>query len=496
MKKLISFIPATIILISFNFILFTVVKGQHSFPGDSKSGIMIYSENPFYWSYNKKPVLLIGGSAEDNVFQIQDVQNHLDLLVSAGGNYLRCTMSSRDSGNEKPYTKTDGLYDLNQPNPKYWQRFVNFLEFTRERNIIIQVELWATYDFYQFPASWAENVFNPKNNLNYTSEESHLPEEIKHTAQFKVNPFFETVPDINNNELMLKYQKQFIDKILLYCLNYQHVLYCIDNETNARPEWGVFWAKYIRAKAKEKGKTIYITEMWDNWDPTDGHVEGVRQQEKATHPFLDRSKVANTINSPDLYDFVDVSNNNAQNGEVHYKSALYVRNLVKKTGKIRPVNNVKIYGGTIYEEYTKDWAGSFKDGEERFWRNVFAGHASVRFHRPPYGHGLSPLAQKHIKSMRMLTDSMDFFNHVPANDFLIDRKNNEAFCLAVPGKEYAVYFPGQGEIKIQAEPGIYKARWLHIRSATWRNPQVLKNPSLITTPDNDQWVVFLKQNRD
>ena len=490
MRKIISVLSIIAFLITLSCI---VENKKDAGKNDSKTGIKIYAENPFYWEYDGEPKLLIGGSVEDNVFQIPNVEEHLDLLVSVGGNYLRCTMSSRDKGNEKPYSKTNGLYNLDQPNPAYWKKFADFLKLTHERDIIIQVELWATYDFYQSPAGWAENVFNPQNNTNYTAEESNLPEVTEHTAQFKINPFFETVPELNNNELVLKFQQSFIDTVLSHTLNYDHVLYCIDNETNAKPEWGAYWARYIRDKADDAGKTIYITEMWDNWDPTNGNVEGVRHQEDATHPFLGRSKVANTINSPELYDFVDISNNNAQNGEVHYRSALYVRNLIERTENIRPINNVKIYGGTIYEPWTRDWAGSYKDGEERFWRNVFAGHASVRFHRPPYGHGLSPVAQQHIKSMRMLTDSLDIFNHVPATDSLSKREPNEAFCLAIPGSEYAVYFPAHGHVELSAEPGTYEMRWLHIRSSTWRNAENVKNPSVLETPDNDQWVVMLRK---
>ena len=53
-----------------------------------------YSKNPFYWQYKGEPVLLLGGSIEDNLFQISDIEAHLDLLHAVGGNYVRCTMSS------------------------------------------------------------------------------------------------------------------------------------------------------------------------------------------------------------------------------------------------------------------------------------------------------------------------------------------------------------------------------------------------------------------
>ncbi len=454
--------------------------------------ITIYEKNPFFWEYDREPVFLIGGSVEDNLFQVPKLEEHLDLLQSVGGNYIRCTMSSRDEGNVKPFMKKDGLFDLESFNPDYWNKFEQLLRLTRERDIIPQIELWATYDFYNGERSWSENVFNPMVNSSYTSEDSNLPEVIEHNAQMAVNPFFESVPALDNKELVLKYQQKFIDKILSYSLEYNHVLYCIDNETNTHPEWGKYWAKYIRQKAAEEGKTIYITEMWDNWDPTEGQVEGVRRQEDVTHPFLGRSKVSNTINAPELYDFLDISNNNAQNGEVHYQSGLFVRKWVEETGIIRPINNVKIYGGTIYEEWTKDWAGSFKDGEERFWRNLFAGHASVRFHRPPYGIGLNHVAQNHIRSMRMLTDSMDLFHHVPSTHLLYEREPNEAFCLSIPGREYVFYFPGQGSVYVELPPGKHSIRWLHIRSSTWRNPIELKDPLLISTPDNDQWAAFMR----
>ena len=67
--------------------------------------IQPYVRNPFYWQYNKQPVLLLGGSIEDNLFQISYIEEHLDLLHSVGGNYVRCTMSSRDEGNTFPFER-------------------------------------------------------------------------------------------------------------------------------------------------------------------------------------------------------------------------------------------------------------------------------------------------------------------------------------------------------------------------------------------------------
>ena len=87
-----------------------------------------WQENPWYWSYHGEPILLLGGSDDDNLFQWrqEDLINQLDRLATAGGNVIRNTMSDRkDLGFEiYPFQQLDnGLYDLNSCNPEYWQRF-------------------------------------------------------------------------------------------------------------------------------------------------------------------------------------------------------------------------------------------------------------------------------------------------------------------------------------------------------------------------------------
>jgi hypothetical protein len=69
-----------------------------------------------YWQYQGRPVLLIGGSNQDNLFNHPNLgsaglEAHLDLLVSAGGNYVRNTMSSRDRVDDRSdWYNDDNLY--------------------------------------------------------------------------------------------------------------------------------------------------------------------------------------------------------------------------------------------------------------------------------------------------------------------------------------------------------------------------------------------------
>ncbi len=50
---------------------------------------------------------------------------------------------------------------------------------------------------------------------------------------------------------------------------------------------------------------------------------------------------------------------------------------------------------------------------------------------------------------------------------LPEREENEAFCLAAGGEEYAIFFIGGGGAIFNGPAGGYKATWLQIRSSHW-----------------------------
>src|SRR5690606_20581136 len=116
-----------------------------------------------------------GGSKDDNLFQLPDLREHLDALTAAGANYVRNTMSDRPDGGFEVYPfkrLPDGKYDLNQWNEEYWRRFAELLQLTRERGIIVQIEVWDRFDYSR--NNWEPHPYNPKNNVNYTHEDSGL----------------------------------------------------------------------------------------------------------------------------------------------------------------------------------------------------------------------------------------------------------------------------------------------------------------------------------
>lgn len=420
--------------------------------GAQQDAVQPWRDNPRFWQYKGEPVLLLGGTVKDNLFQIPDLEQHLDLLLANGGNYIRNTMSDRpDQGFEvKAFGRTeDGLYDLERWNPEYWSRFEHMLQATSDRGIVVQIEMWDRFDHSQ--GNWDLDPYNPKNNVNYSHETSGLAADYPdHPGQNK-QPLFYTVPKLQNNKVVLPYQRAFVDQVLARTLRYSNVLYCIDNETSGDPAWSTYWLQHIRAAAASAGVEVFVTEMWDHWD--------VRHEtHRPTFDHLER------------YDFVDISQNSHNPGQLNWQRAQWVRTYLAP--QPRPMNSTKIYGADT-SKWTQRGVTS-EHAEQTFWRNMIGGFASSRFHRPPSGLGLGELAQAHLRSARMLQQVFDPLRAEPDAEHtaLQDRAENEAYAARTAAGHWAVYFPDGGQVGLMltaTEPAVGgpQVRVLDIRASRW-----------------------------
>jgi len=388
-----------------------------------------WNENAWYWSYRGGPVLLLGGSDDDNLFQWpeKELVAQLDRLSAAGGNVIRNTMSDRKDKRFEvyPFKQLDnGKYDLNAWNDEYWSRFERMLRETAKRDIFVQIEICDRFDYTDSRGSdrWKIHPYNPRNNVNYSYDESGFTTRYPDHPGANKQPFFFTTPKQRDNQVVLRYQQRFVDKLLDHALRFDHVLYCMDNETNGEEEWGRFWAQLVKQRAAKQNKEVQVTEMWDDWN-------------------LTAARHKRTFDHPELYGFVDVSQNNHNKGQKHWDDFLHVRRYLAK--KPRPMNTTKTYGST-----GNKFGHTDQDGIERFWRHLLAGAASTRFHRPDSGFGLNDKAVACVRAARKLESFIPLWSVQPSNELLSDRDANEAYLAADEGRTYAVYFPAGGEIRV------------------------------------------------
>jgi len=434
-----------------------------------------YAENPRYWQYKGEPVLLLGGSMDDNLFLISGLEEHLDLLHSVGGNYIRNTMSSRDTGNSWPFhLQEDGYYDLERWNEDYWNKFESLLKLTHERDIIIQIEVWDRFDYSM--DFWKANPINPSNNVNYTEKECGMAIDYPNHPARDLQPFFHSIPGMPSYQqeldLVRKYQEKFVAKMLSYSLKYGNVLYCMDNETSTPREWGKYWMNFIQKKAGDK--KVYTTDMFDR--------------------FFSPHACPNcliAIEEPDVYEFLDVSQNNSRNfDQMHWDTLSWILQQ-RDLYSLRPVNCVKVYGGM-----NSSWgSGSNEDGIERFVRNVIGGCAAVRHHRPPHGNGLGVKSQASIQSVRKIETMVNMWGMTTHMELLSDMEDDEAYLTAKLGENYVILFPDGGRVKLDLAdyPAEFSGRWISIGSGSWGEKFSLEGGSLkeISSPGSGGWFAVI-----
>jgi hypothetical protein len=148
------------------------------------------------------------------------------------------------------------------------------------------------------------------------------------------------------------------------------------------------------------------------------------------------------------------------------------RKLQEKTGRIIPQTNEE-YG---YEDHYPEWAAPGSDSAEVLRRTAWdiymaggyqtAGESARRGTniRPDTGGGWMNGRGDDTQTMFLgyghIVDFLTSFEWWKTNprDDLVD---NGGYCLAEPGRLYAIYLPHGAKVKVQLEPGAYQAEWFN-----------------------------------
>ena len=181
------------------------------------------------------------------------------------------------------------------------------------------------------------------------------------------------------------------------------------------------------------------------------------------------------------------------------------RKLQEKTGRIIPQTNEE-YG---YEDHYPHWAAPGSDSADALrrtaWDIVMAGAYGTSGESARRGTNIWPdsgggwLNGRGDDTQTMFLGyghMVDFFTSFEwwktnPHDELVDGGN---YCLAEPGKTYAVYLPHGGSVTIRLQPGQYRASWFSaitgetidlptITGPEWKSPEA---------PDQNDWALLIR----
>ncbi len=487
-----------------------------------------YSANKRYWQYKGEPVLLLGGfNSAHNVFFVADVSNPLgnltalmDEMVNNGGNVMRCVfdpgMAAAD-GFITSHQKSGGKYDLNlftSGSNSYWGKFETLLSEADTRNIIVQVEVWDRFDWQR--EKWDHSPFRPANNNNYTTSQSGLADSY---LSYRDNPFAHGVPGHPAYEsasssrkaqydLVRGFQEQYIRHLLSISLQYDNVLYTMNNETEEEVQWGHYWLDFIKTEADAVGKTVFMTDMFE---------EGAYMQSS--------TKYAQAFANPNKYTYLDISQNNAMQTtggpQAHWDNLMYVRN--ETANSIRPINNTKVYGSDNFvpiESWHFNNYERYGDlaAQNSFWMNLIGGCASARYHRPTAGMGINDRAKASLRAARKLETKMKMWELNPRNDLMSNRGTvavsvteynfvhepfvyGEAYLAAKPGQKYALYFTNGGSVNLNldAYTGVnFDLNWINIDTGNWGSSTTISGGDSvkIDAPESSAWLAAIVRSSE
>ncbi len=418
------------------------------------------------------------------MFPTSELLRELDKLKAAGGNYMRVTMAIYPKTHVKgvyPFVQhSDGKFDLNQLNAEFWEYVKTLYEETQKREMIVQVELWDQWEFYK--ATYETLMWNPKNNINYTSSATGIPTTQDEAPYSKTPSFFHAHKDANK-KVVLGFQRAYIKKLLDVGKSFNHIIYEIGNESSEPQSWNDYWAKFIHDNA---GKKIHVTDQRGDYNP-DGDL-------------------AYVIGKPSLYNFIDVSqvgmgHITSDYHQSHYNDLINVRNKILASGIKRPINNTKGY------KWIRSWGDAYKGDEDvsinRLWHGIFAGLAGYGFHPSHYepesrpGIAMMPTALRHISSVRLLEERVNLTLMSPGNGSLTGRSTDEAYALA-SGSQYAVYFTGKSDRTVtlrRSSSRSIKLVWLNPDNGKLDSPQTVSGAAIsLKAPGSGRRVAILSDD--
>jgi len=475
--------------------------------GHPDSGIEV--DTSLYWKYDGERVLLLGafnhghnpfidGSTTDtvNVEEMGTIVNQIQQMAEIGGNTLRCVLDpgrGAHVGFESYERTAGGLYDLTKPGGAYWDRLETFVVEAENLGVIVEIEIWDRFDW--FGVNWEYCPFNPVNNMNYTMEGSGMNSKYERGEIYTRHPMSKTVPghqayDTASDsrkrqyDLVRAYQEIFVTQVLEVTSPFRNVLYNMNNETSEPPAWGEYWIDHLRQEAEARNISVVCTNMQDG-------VQEVPHSDVFLHQ-LDRR---------DQYDYLDASQVNSRHRDTtHWYKVKWITDRAREKGWL--IHMTKIYGND--ERKPAPWA-SWKPGDsdnavEEWWRNLIAGVAGVRFHRPYSGIGLGVQSIACIRATRKVESLVKFWDVRPHMELLSDLDYDEAYLAADPGRQYILYFTHQGSgsvgLNLQGSSGkTFSLRWVNINTGEWGKERTLEGGTIqtIERPDTTtHWVAVLK----
>lgn len=335
----------------------------------------------------------------------------------------------------------DGLpkFDLSQFNQDYFNRLRSRVRAASERGIYVSVMLLEGWELQHIANGWQNHPFHADNNVNGldidtdgdTNDDGRIEINTRATRSRQLSGR-STDGDGRGVEIntlrhpaSLKFQEDYVRKVIATVGDLDNVLYEISNESGAYSiEWQYHFIRFVKDCEKSRGKS---------------HPVGM------TFPFSgdpkQHGKNEDLFNSP-----ADWISPNSDAGEFNYQT-----------------NPPPALGDKVVLADT-DHLGGIWGNSKWVWQSFLRGHNPIFM--DPYEHRLLGKGQPNqwdsvrqaLDATRRMAERIDLAQMTPVLDIASTK-----YCLANPGKEYLVYLLEGGAVTVDLEAvtGTLTVEWMH-----------------------------------
>jgi hypothetical protein len=459
--------------------------------------ITLDPQNPHYFLFRGKAVALItSGEHYGSVINPDfDYRLYLKTIQADGFNYTRIFGGSyvevpgRSFGIRRndlapapgrfiaPWARSDtpgyagggNKFDLDRWNPVYFNRLHDFLTVASNRGIVVEIGLFSSE---YGDAQWNLSPLNPANNVNGTTA---IDRTKLHTL---------------DNGNILAYQERYTRKLVDAGKGFDNVVFQIQNEP-----WSDRTAPtdiigpvnpYLRAPARDRFPNAAqfadgVSMAWQakvaEWITSE--EASLPQKHLIAGDYSNfRYPVRNLVPGISIINF-------------HYaypQAVLWNYGLGKpiaydETGFLgrddgpyrRQAWNFMLSGGSVFDALDYSFSPGHADGTDT---------------EPNGPGGGSPAFRSQLHVLIRFLQSFDLVNLRPDFETVKHSTGTIARVLSDPGREYAIYFDGDGptEVTLSLPAGRYAASWINVATGTTEQPEEIQSTGHVETLESPAFV--------
>lgn len=454
-------------------------------PDGPNEGLRIHPDNPHYLTYNGKPFFIIGSGMESHCESwsrtIPQWRSYLEMLHRDGFNRVRFFLWSICWADEllptfSPWVVRDAKnfdYDLTRFNPEYWDLIKRILKMARERDIVVEYNLFDYCSLRNRPGEpcWAKHPFSALNNNGGAVPGNIGKPDIYAFADYADLGLFEEPLDPawpwqkKNQWYQQLYVKHMIDQLGSFPNLYWEIM----NEQGWNkvepngPEWTAHWLAFLdKHDGHRHLRSINAADVYDELPGMDIVCE---------HPIPYFRK--KELDSPER-----------AVGIVHATRKFGKPVVCDETGYFPPQASTK---DPIWRQFTPEQLGNER---RAFWYAFVAG-----------GHWTATCWQdfserdthRWIRHLARFVRRVPYWTMAPHDELV-----QGGHCLARPGEHYVVYVGHGGRITVDLQghpPDKFVGQWLNPRSGEWKRAAYAADGGgvVLAAPSEEDWVLWLRR---